>query len=70
MLVEEVIKGNTTDFIKRYSDQHFYIKKVKLGGGEELYVEAIDPLELKDLRRYVETDIPIEEDDLTFNLKG
>lgn len=56
MIVKESIKINNKDFIKQYSDLNFMIQKV---GTEELYSEAIDPIEFE--REYIETDIPIEE---------
>ena len=57
MIVREQIKINNKDFIKQYSDKQVQIQKV---GTDELYVEAIDPIEYE--REYVETDIPIDEE--------
>lgn len=54
MLVREKLEGG---FIRTYSDQHFYIKG---GYPEALYSEAIDPEGAE--REYIETDIPIEEE--------
>ena len=52
---EKIIEGQV--FIYSYSDQHFYIE-----GGEPkgLYADALDLKELK--RKYVETNIPIEDE--------
>ena len=55
MIVEKKTKINGRDFIKRYSDEDFYLERE-----ECLYEEALDPYELKDERIYTETDIPIE----------
>ena len=55
MIVEEKIKIRGNDFIKRYSDQGFYLEREEIR-----YAEAIDPYELKDERIYTETGIPIE----------
>ena len=57
MIVREDIKINNKDFVKTYSDQHFYIER----DGVE-YEEAIDPEELAEERIYTETDKPIEEE--------
>ena len=57
MIIKENIKINDKDFIKQYSDKEVQIQKV---GTDELYVEAIDPIEFE--REYIETDIPIEEE--------
>lgn len=53
MIVQEEI-GN--DLVKTFSDQGMYIRG---GFPVGLYAEAIDPVELG--RTYIETDIPIED---------
>ena len=55
MIIQEIIDEV---FVKSYSD-----KRVKIHGGspEGDYDEAIDPIDAG--RTYVETDIPIDEDD-------
>lgn len=63
MIVKESIKINNKDFIKQYSDLNFMIQKV---GTEELYYEAIDPIEFE--REYIETDIPIEDEEKELDL--
>ena len=55
MIVQENI-GN--DLVRTYSDQGMMIQG---GFPEGLYAEAIDPAEMG--RTYVETDIPIEQDE-------
>ena len=57
MIIKENITINNKDFIKQYSDKEVQIQKV---GTDELYVEAIDPIEF--IREYEETDIPIEDE--------
>ena len=57
MIISERIKIKDKDFMKTYSNKQVQIQKV---GTEELYVEAIDPIEYE--REYIETDIPIEEE--------
>lgn len=70
MIVEKKTKINGRDFIKRYSDEDFYLERE-----ESLYEEALDPYELKDERIYTETDIPIEhpetepEEDIDTNIE-
>ena len=55
MVVKENIKINNKDFIKHYSDENYYIRKI---GTEEIYGEAID---LPDMGyEYEETDEKIE----------
>lgn len=56
MIIKENIKINNKKFIKQHSDKEVMIQKV---GTEEIYSEAIDPIEFE--REYIETDIPIEE---------
>jgi len=55
MIIKEILEENPT-LEKQYSDLSVMIQKV---GTEEIYAEAIDPIECH--RQYVETDIPIEE---------
>ena len=56
MVVKENIKINDKDFIKHYSDENYYIRKI---GTEEIYEEAIDLPEMG--YEYEETDEKIEE---------
>lgn len=51
MIITETITINGKQFIKNYSDEGFYIQKV---GTEEVYSEAIDPIDSG--RTYVETE--------------
>ena len=55
MIVTENIRFGKKDFIKTYSDERFYIRKV---GTEEEYSEAIDIPAMG--YAYEETDKPIE----------
>ena len=57
IVVEYPYNGNK-NLIKHYSDKNVMIQKV---GTEEIYAEAIDPVEFE--RKYIETDIPIEEEE-------
>ena len=57
MIIKENIKINNKKFIKQHSDKE---KKKKKVGTEEIYSEAIDPIEFE--REYIETDVPIEEE--------
>lgn len=57
MIVTENVKFGKKDFIKTYSDERFYIRKV---GTEEEYSEAIDLPSMG--YTYEETDKPIEEE--------
>ena len=59
MIVEKKTKINGRDFIRRYSDEDFYLERE-----ESLYEEALDPYELKDERIYTETDIPIDKEEV------
>lgn len=54
MIKPENIIIDNIEFLKQYSDQGYMIQKV---GTNELYSEAIDPLDTN--RTYEETDIPI-----------
>lgn len=57
MIVQELIGD---DLIKTYSDQNVYIHG---GVPEANYTEAIDPVDAN--RTYIETDIPIEQEEVT-----
>lgn len=59
-IVREELTIRDKEFIKTYSDLHFYIER----DGVE-YEEAIDPIEFADERIYTETDISIETDEAT-----
>lgn len=55
MIITETITINGKEFTKNYSDVGYMIQKV---GTEEIYSEAIDPINI--FREYIETDILIE----------
>jgi hypothetical protein len=55
MLITEEVTIKDEKFIKNYSDAGMYIER----DGVQ-YEEAVDPLEYKDSRIYLETDKPIE----------
>lgn len=55
MLITETVTIKDEKFIKNYSDAGMYIER----DGVQ-YEEAVDPLEYKDSRIYIETDKPIE----------
>lgn len=55
MIITETITINDREFIKNYSDLGYYIQKA---GTEEIYSEAIDPINSG--RIYVEIDKKIE----------
>lgn len=55
MLITEEVTIKDEKFIKNYSDAGMYIER----DGVQ-YEEAVDPLEYKDSRIYIETDKPIE----------
>jgi hypothetical protein len=57
MIVTETIRFGKKDFIKTYSDERFYIRKV---GTDEEYSEAIDLPSMG--YTYEETDKPIEKE--------
>lgn len=57
MIIKEKIEINNKEFIRHYSDLSLMIQKI---GTEEIYSEAIDPIEYE--REYIETDMPIEEE--------
>lgn len=54
-IVEETIENSKGKFIKRYSDQRYYIERDGVD-----YEEAIDPYDLREERVYTETDRPID----------
>ena len=58
MVVKENIKINNKDFVKHYSDENYYIRKI---GTEEIYGEAIDLPEMG--YEYEETDEKIEDEE-------
>ena len=58
MIVREDITINNKNFIKTYSDIGMMIER----DGVQ-YSEAIDPIEFAEERVYVETDIPIENEE-------
>ena len=60
MIITEIITINSKEFTKNYSDAGYLIQKV---GTEEIYSEAIDPINSG--RTYVETDKLIENDETT-----
>ena len=60
MIITETIIINEKEFTKNYSDSGYYIQKV---GTEEIYSEAIDPVDSG--RIYIETDELIDEDEET-----
>jgi hypothetical protein len=60
MIITETITINGKQFTKNYSNEGFYIQKV---GTEEIYSEAIDPVDSG--RTYIETDKLIEAEELT-----
>ena len=62
MIVQENI-GN--DLVRTYSDQGMMIQG---GFPEGLYAEAIDPISAG--RTYIETDIPVPEDEQQIDLAG
>lgn len=55
MLYTEIKIINNKEFVYNYSDK-FMIKKI---GTEEIYLEAYDPIEFKNERKYEETDIEL-----------
>lgn len=55
MLITEIVTIKDEKFIKNYSDAGMYIER----DGVQ-YEEAVDPIEYKDSRIYIETDKPIE----------
>lgn len=57
MIIKEKIEINNKEFIRHYSDLSLMIQKI---GTEEIYSEAIDPIEYE--REYIETDMPVEEE--------
>ncbi len=57
MIVREDITIKDQEFVKTYSEQHFYIEREGVQ-----YEEAYDPKELADERIYTETDKPIEDE--------
>ena len=59
MIVKQEMTIDNVVFVYQKSDSNFYIE-----GGEPkgLYVDALDPKELK--RKYVETNIPIPPEEL------
>lgn len=65
MVVKENIKINNKDFIKHYSDEGYYIRKIRT---DEIYAEAIDLIEFK--REYEETDKKIEDNIETLEALG
>ena len=58
MIVHEIIEGNTA-LVKTYSNVGLMIRKK---GTDELYSEAIDPKKFN--RKYEETDIPIDDNNI------
>jgi hypothetical protein len=60
MIKTETITINGKQFTKNYSDAGYYIQKV---GTEEVYSEAIDPVDSG--RTYVETDELMEAEEFT-----
>lgn len=50
--------------VKAYSDKNVYIER-----DGALYSEAIDPTEFSSERIYTETDIPIEEDEISSEIE-
>ena len=60
MIVREELTINNKNFIKTYSDKGMMIER----DGVQ-YSEAIDPIEFAEERVYVETDIPIENENAT-----
>ena len=58
MVVKENIKINNKDFIKHYSDENYFIRKIGTG---EIYGEAIDLPEMG--YEYEETDEKIEDEE-------
>ena len=65
MIKTETVIINEREFVKTYSDAGFYIHG---GSPEGDYTEAIDPVEFG--RTYIETDIPIEDDEPTVEEKA
>lgn len=57
MIIKENIVIDNRKFVRNYSDLNLMIQKVNT---EEIYSEAIDPIEYE--REYIETDMPIEEE--------
>jgi hypothetical protein len=58
MIITETITINNKECIKNYSDEGFYMQKV---GTDEIYSEAIDPIDSG--RTYIETDKLIDDDE-------
>lgn len=57
MLITETVTIKDEKFVKNHSDAGMYIERDGV-----MYEEAVDPIEYKDERIYVETDKLIEEE--------
>lgn len=64
MITTETVIINDKTFIKTYSNTGFYIDR---DGAQ--YSEAIDPIEFSSERIYTETNIPIEEDEISSEIE-
>lgn len=62
MIIKENIVIDNRKFVRNYSDLNLMIQKVNT---EEIYSEAIDPIEFE--REYIETEIPVEEESEELN---
>lgn len=60
MLYTETKTINGKEFTYNYSDTYM-IRKI---GTDEIYSEAYDPIEFKDVRKYEETDIELPKEDV------
>ena len=60
MIVQEIFDFEGRSLTKTYSDRGFLVKQNETGN---MYGEAVDPTDMH--REYTETDIPIEQDDIS-----
>lgn len=65
MIVQEVFDYEGRSLTKTYSDEGFLVRQIETG---DLYSEAVDPTEMH--RAYEETDIPIDQEEITDSAEG
>ena len=58
-IIRNEISIRDVKYMHTYSDKQFYIKRENV-----LYADAIDPIEFANERIYIETNIPIEEEEV------